>query len=167
MVPPVACSTSLPRTLISSLSAARIAFCVSGRLAQHQHRFVRGQIEAVAGTAREKAHVLVRLAAVRLELQRQLAVTLAHPSVRIGNCRQGKAEDGREQREHAARRDQRVVGHGYLLFLVDSQSVTIPRSAAAAARPSADFSSACVVRAARWLRTEGAMPCALRNKRKR
>ncbi len=91
----------------------RDAFCIRGGLREHQHGFVRSQIEAVARTAREETHILVRLAAIRLELQRQFAVALAQASVRRRGC--GQDETGEEcKREHAVKRDQR--GHGHSPF---------------------------------------------------
>ena len=64
------------------LRAAHVAFRVRARLREDEDRLAGGEIKIVAGTARKEAHVLMRLAAVRLELERQLAVALAHPSVR-------------------------------------------------------------------------------------
>src|SRR5205809_4849532 len=60
-------------------------------------------------------HVLMRLAAIRLEVQRQLAVVPRHADV----CRSGggQGETGEEcKREHAVKRDQSGLGHGYLPF---------------------------------------------------
>src|SRR6266849_8397299 len=39
------------------------------RPCEHEHRLVGGEIEAVAGAAREEAYVVVRLATIRLEVQ--------------------------------------------------------------------------------------------------
>jgi hypothetical protein len=58
------------------------------------------QIEAVARAAREEAHLVAHLAAVRLEVQRQLAVGFAY--ARLPACDGGNAEangTGEQQRE--------------------------------------------------------------------
>src|SRR5204863_8348784 len=95
--------------------AAQVGFCVRVRLGQHEHGLAGRGIEAVAGTAREEAYVVVRLSLIRLEVQGQLAVALAHAGVRKGGEWQGKAGGKREQREDAAKRDTRGRGHRYPL----------------------------------------------------
>src|SRR6266513_3931109 len=97
--------------------AVRIAFCIGVRPCQHEDRLAGGEIEAVAWTAREEAHVLVRLALIRLELKRQAAVALAQASVRGRRCWQRETEEKQEQQENAAKRDQRVLEHVYLPFM--------------------------------------------------
>src|SRR5438552_8599719 len=107
--------------------AAQVAFCVRVRLCQYEHGLARREIEAVAGAACEEAYVLVRLALIRLEVQRQLAVALAHAGLRSRGEWQGKTGDKREQREDAARWDTRGLGHRYPL-LTGSHRLLIPGS---------------------------------------
>src|SRR5439155_3467335 len=106
---------------------ARVAFCVRVRLCQYEHRLARREVETVAGTAREEAYVLVRLALIRLEVQGQLAVALAHAGLRSRGEWQRKTGDKREQREDPARGDTRGLGHRYPL-LTGSHRLLIPGS---------------------------------------
>ena len=78
---------------------------------EDEHRLAGGEIEAVAEAAREEAYVLVRLAAIRLEVQWQLAIGLAYASLRRGGCWRAEADEGGKQYEDGARRDKRVPGH--------------------------------------------------------
>src|SRR5438309_7630981 len=82
------CATPLGR-------AAQVAFCVRVRLCQYEHRLARREIEAVAGTACEEAYVLVRLSVIRLEVQGQLAVSLAYSSFPSRGCCTIEADEGR------------------------------------------------------------------------
>ena len=93
-----------------------VSFSIRVRPCEQEDHLAGGQIEAVAGTACEEANLRVRLAAIRLEVQGQLAVGFAHASVPDRGDRHGNTAEEREQREHAARRDHHVPGHGYLLL---------------------------------------------------
>ena len=53
----------------SSIPPVPFSLSILVRPCQHEHRFAGSQIKAVAGAAREKSYVLVRLAATRLEVQ--------------------------------------------------------------------------------------------------
>src|SRR5207253_10018132 len=77
-----------------------------------------GEKEAVAGTACEEAHVLVCLAAIRLEVQWQLAVGLAYSSFPSRGCWTSEADEEWEQHEHSARR---VLGHDYLALVLNGR----------------------------------------------
>src|SRR5207302_10263125 len=95
--------------------AAQVAFCVRVRLCEHEHGLARREIETVAGTACEEAHVFVRLSLIRLEVQGQLAVALAQAGLRSRGEWQGKTRDKREQHEDPARWDTSGLRHRYPL----------------------------------------------------
>src|SRR5437667_73835 len=88
---------------------------------QHEHALARREIEAVARTACKEAYVLVCLAAIRLEVQRQLAVGLAYSSFRSRGCWTSEADEEWEQHEHSARR---VPGHDYLSLVFTETGTT-------------------------------------------
>ena len=106
--------------------AARVAFCIRVWLGEYEHGLARGEIKAVAGPARDEAHVLVRLALIRLEVKRQPAVALAYTNIRSPgcwgrSCWQGEGDENQERQEEAARRDERILEHDYLPHLTDRQ----------------------------------------------
>jgi ribosomal protein S21 len=59
----------------------------------------------------------VRLALIRLEVKRQLSISLAHAGVRSRRCWESETDKKQEQQKSAAKRDQCVLEHGYLLFI--------------------------------------------------
>ena len=65
-----------------------------------EHGLARREIEAVAGTTREEAHVLVRLAEIRLEVKWQSAVGLARCYRRGRDWFYRGRAAGEKRREH-------------------------------------------------------------------